>query len=126
MRAKWLYRLESHDPRNGLWYDAKGRYVFGVGKMERYRNKDLPMGYDPRYHVDGKNWVSSASNKRDFHRWFNPDEIKQLLNLGFWFGRYLARDYIEYEHETVFLKETAIRKEELDVDATFKRKKRSK
>lgn len=124
MRAKWLYRLESRNPNNGLWYDARGRYVFGVGKMKRYRNKGLPMGYDPRYHVDGKNWVSSTGDKRTFLKWFNPDEIRQLLGMGFWFGRYLARDYIEYGTETVFLKETAIRREELDVDMTFKTRRR--
>ena len=29
MAEKWLYRLESVSPDNGLWYNSNGKYVWG-------------------------------------------------------------------------------------------------
>ena len=56
MEPKWLYRLESTDPENGLWYNSKGNYCFGIGKLEECKTKDLPMDYDERYWADGRSY----------------------------------------------------------------------
>ena len=119
MEPKWLYRLESKSPNNGLWYDAKGNYCFGIGDIENCKTKDLPMGYDPRYHVNGLNWFSSCSNKEDLMHWYSLEDALELIEKGFVFTRYLAQDYIEYELETVFLKETALKREEIDIKNLF-------
>lgn len=106
--AKWLYRLESVAPDNGLWYDANNNYVFGIGKLEGCKTKDLPMGYDERYHKDGKNWFSSCSDASDLAHWYSLEDARNLMDNGFVFTKYLATDYWEYECETTFLKETAL------------------
>ena len=31
---KWLYRLESEDPNNGLWYNSNGDFVWGISVVE--------------------------------------------------------------------------------------------
>ena len=54
MEAKWLYRLESTNPKNGLWYNEDNELVWGIGKLPNCQTKDLPMGYDERYHKDGR------------------------------------------------------------------------
>ena len=64
MKAKWLYRLESTTPENGLWYNSDSEYVWGC-KNAPGDAKNLPMGYDERYHTNGKDWFSSCSNKED-------------------------------------------------------------
>ena len=56
--GKWLYRLEAVSEDNGLWYNSKNEYVWGC-KDCKGDAKNLPMGYDARYHIDGKNWFSS-------------------------------------------------------------------
>jgi hypothetical protein len=112
---KWLYRLEAISPENGLWYNQKNELVFGIGKLPNCKTKELPMGYDERYHKDGKNWFSSCSRKEDLSHWYSLEDALELLKSGFVFTRYLAVDYVEYELETTFLKDTAVKREVLNI-----------
>jgi len=116
---KWLYRLESKTPDNGLWYNANNELVWGIGAIENCQTKFLPMDYDERYHKDNKNWFSSCSNKEDLLHWYSLEDAKQLIKNGFIFTRYLAQDYIEYPLETTFLKETSLAREEIDIEQLF-------
>lgn len=124
-KPKWLYRLEYKDKSCGLWYDGNGKWCFekGIGALgEECKSKTLPMGYDSRYKQDGKDWFSSCSNKEDLLHWFSLDDAATLLANGFVFTRYLAIDFHEYENETVFLKETSLYREEIDIMDLFKPK----
>lgn len=114
--AKWLYRLESATPDNGLWYNTDNKLVWGIGKLLNCKTKDLPMDYDARYHKDGKNWFSSCSKKEDLSHWYSLQDAKDLIAEGFVFTRYLAVDYVEYDMETTFLKETALNREVLNIE----------
>ena len=114
-----VYRLESKTADNGLWYDGHGKFVFGIGRVKGCKTKSLPMGYDPRYHVDGLNWFSACSNAEDLKHWYSLEDALELIANGFVFTRYLVTDFIIYEHETVFLKETAISREELNIKDVF-------
>lgn len=116
---KWLYRLESITPDNGLWYSASGDYVFGVAQAPNCTTKDLPMDYDWRYRQDGKNWFSSCSEKEHLTHWYSVENARWLLDNGFVFTKYLARDYHEYEFETVFLKETVLERIIIDINDIF-------
>lgn len=119
--SKWLYRLESRNPNNGLWYNANNEYVWGC-KDCKGEAKNLPMGYDERYHIDGKNWFSSCSNKEDLLHWYSKEDAEYLIENGFVFTRYLAEDYHEFALETVFLKETCLAREEISFEELFKEK----
>lgn len=114
-KYKWLYRLEAVDPKNGLWYNEKCELVWGIGKLPDCKTKDLPMDYDERYHKDGKNWYSSCSRKEDLSHWYSLQDALDLIANGFVFTRYLATEYVEYEQETTFIKETALAREVLDI-----------
>ena len=123
MKPKWLYRLESTDKDNGLWYNSKGEFCFekGIGSLDdSCKTKSLPMGYDERYRQNGKMWFSSCSNQEDLTHWYSKKDAEELINKGFVFTKYLAVDYVEYEMETVFLKETALERVELDFNDFFK------
>lgn len=119
---KWLYRLEFKDTSCGLWYNGNGGWCFeeGIGSLSDDRKtKTLPMDYDWRYQQRGKQWFSSCTNKEDLMHWYSMEDAKSLMERGFVFTRYLATDYIEYELETVFLKETSLKREEIDIAALF-------
>lgn len=119
MEAKWLYRLESITLDNGLWYNSNGEYVWGCKDCPG-NAKNLPMGYDERYHVNGKNWFSSCSTKEDLLHWYSLEDANYLINNGFVFTKYLAVDYIEYPtNETVFLKKTALKREIININELF-------
>ena len=123
--AKWLYRLESTDPDNGLWYDSNGNFCFntGIGSLDdNCKTKELPMGYDPRYKADGRDWFSSCTRKEDLTHWYSYEDAKKLIDNGFVFKMYLATEYTEYEFETVFIKETCIDEKVIDIDELFGKK----
>lgn len=115
-KAKWLYRLESRDAKNGLWYNSLNQLVWGIGKLDNCKTKYLPMNYDKRYHKNGKNWYSSCSRKKDLSHWYSLEDAKNLIANGFVFTKYLAVDYVEYDMETTFLKETALARVELNIE----------
>ena len=117
---KWLYRLESTDPNNGLWYNNNSEYVFGIGALPDCKTKDLPMDYDERYHKDGRLWHSSCSNKEDLMHWYSVQDALNLIANGFVFTRYLATEYVEYNMETTFIKETCLAREVIDIEDLFK------
>ena len=112
---KWLYRLESRSPENGLWYNAIGNRVWGIGILPYSKTKDLPMGYDERYRNNGRMWFSSCSDIKDLSHWYSMQDAIDLIANGFVFTRYLATEYVEYENETTFIKETCLAREELDI-----------
>ena len=116
---KWLYRLESTTPDNGLWYNAKSEWVWGIGKLPDCQTKDLPMDYDPRYHKDGRDWYSSCSRKEDLMHWYSVNDAENLLVNGFAFRRYLATEYVEYELETTFIKDTCLAFEDISIQELF-------
>lgn len=118
--SKWLYRLESKTPENGLWYDSNNNLVWGIGKIPNCETKYLPMGYDMRYHKDGRNWFSSCSNIEDLSHWYSLEDALGLIKQGFVFTKYLATEYIEYNKETVFIKETALDRIEIDIKEIWK------
>lgn len=117
LKPKWLYRLEYKNNTCGLWYNGNGEWCFqnGIGALDdKCKTKNLPMDYDERYKKDGRDWFSSCSHKEDLLHWYSKEDAKQLLDNGFVFTRYLATEYTEYELETVFIKETALAREEID------------
>lgn len=116
---KWVYRLESTTDNKGLWYDADGNYIFLIGELDNCPSRDIPMGYDERYRQGGKSWFSSCSDVAHLTHWFSIDNAKELIDRGFQFYKYLARDYVEYEKETVFLKETVKKRVPLSLEEVF-------
>lgn len=119
MRPKWIYRLESTNPNKGLWYNSKGEFVLTLDDIDNCTTKHIPMDYDPRYKQGGKNWFSACSNIEDLTHWYSVQNAKDLVKLGFRLSKYLAVDYVEYDKETVFLKETCLDRVTLSIDSTF-------
>ena len=117
---KWLYRLEARSPDKGLWYDSKNELVWNIGELPECKTKDLPMDYDWRYHKDGRCWFSSCSRREDLTHWYSLKDANDLIANGFVFTKYLATEYVEYELETTFIKETALERVELDINDLFK------
>ena len=81
------------------------------------------MDYDERYKQGGRDWFSSCSKKEDLMHWYSLEDAEKLLSKGFVFTRYLATEYHEYDQQTVFIKETSLYREEIDIFELFKDKK---
>jgi hypothetical protein len=55
--------------------------------------------------------------------WYSKEDATYLLKHGFRFTKYYARDYHEFDLETVFLKETATMPIEIDFLSLFEEEK---
>ena len=124
--AKWVYRLESIKPDNGLWYSGRGDWCFetGIGSLgDECKTKALGMSYDARYKRYGRSWFSSCSRKEDLMHWYSKEDAKNLLERGFVFTRYLATEYYEYPQETTFIKHTSLKREVIDFDSLWEPEK---
>lgn len=117
---KWLYRLESLNPENGLWYNSKGEYCWGISEIPNCETKNLPMGYDERYQKDGRDWFSACSNKEDLTHWFSFENALELERRNFVFAKYLATEYVEYPFETPFIKDTALERRIISVEEAMR------
>lgn len=106
-----LYRFEATDPNAGLWYNEFGQYVFernGLNRVQNHKHLDMPMGYDERYRRGGRNWFSATQLRSDMSYWFNITDVPKMLDLGYRLWQYVATEYVHYEFETTFIKETCI------------------
>lgn len=75
---------------------------------------------DERYRQDGRMWHSSCTRRSDLAHWYSLEAALDLIeNHGFVFARYLATEYHEYEFETVFIRDTCLAREEMDVRDVF-------
>lgn len=115
----WVYRLESLDPKNGLWYNADGEFVHGISKVAGCKTAYLPMGYDTRYHSKERNWVSGCLKVEDLAHWFSESDAKQLWALGFRFWMFQAVEYEIYDHEVAFNKETVLQRLRLKFNQVY-------
>lgn len=77
------------------------------------------MEYDERYKKDGRDWFSSCSDKKDLAHWYSLQDALELIENGFVFTRYLATEYVEYENETTFIKDTCLAREEICISDLF-------
>ena len=51
--------------------------------------------------------------------WYSIQDALDLIENGFVFTRYLATEYVEYELETTFIKETCLSREEISIEELF-------
>lgn len=117
--TKWVYRLEADNPELGLWYDANGNYIELVKEIPGCVSAHLPMGYDERYQKDGRSWFSSTSNLEHMPHWFTRENAEHLIQRGFKFFRYLATEYVEYDVETTFIRDSALAREEMTLEQIY-------
>ena len=51
--------------------------------------------------------------------WYSLQDALDLIENGFVFTRYLATEYVEYDMETTFVKDTCIAREVIDIKEMF-------
>lgn len=118
----WVYRFEAVNPSDGLWYNDFNEWVFDETQylFEGSQLIHAPMDYDPRYHKDSKTWHSSAPTKTKMKTWFRYEDIERFTRNGYVLYSYLATEYIHYDAETCFIKDTAIDRILLDPYEIYK------
>lgn len=91
-----LFRVETLDADEGLWYKRKDQSSSGVIHRLELTNKDLPMEFDPDVALN--EWRSAAESIEQLKFWFTHADLLKLIPLGF--GLYEIEANIVKQHTT--------------------------
>lgn len=110
-RAK-LYRVGRDTFDDGLWYDRHGNETGIIHTIPFAAAAALPMGPNPIFRSDGRQWISCTDTIAMLRVWFSVENLRWLLDHGYQVQeieveRYRRVTFPMFEHE-VFCREDVI------------------
>jgi hypothetical protein len=110
-----LYRVENPLSQQGLWYRADGMFNPFIKTLTNALARDLPMGFDPQFKVEGLNWISACDNLPDMRNWFSTQDLQELEARGYSLFEVNVERYRTVNGHAVFAKEHVLQTEKLDL-----------
>lgn len=112
-----IFRIERTTSGTGMWYDEGGVYNPFIETLTEGRAKELPMGYDERYHEGGHDWYSGCESPESLREWFSERDIVELIAGGFRLVTYTAKHFIVEPTQVIFTKHEAELDEVLAIES---------
>ncbi len=102
-----VYRIQHPSTDFGMWntLSEEGRPL-----VEYTTNRavaELPMPDSDAYRKDGRAWYSGTDSVDILHMWFPPDQMRELIDLGFEVFELEAGEVQHLPNEVIFTKESA-------------------
>ncbi len=91
--AHTLYRVGRGDRKQGLWYDADGKFVGDIHTLAEGAAGALPMGHDDIFASDNQPWLSATETLEQLKRWFSERDMLQLHERGYELLEYDVASY---------------------------------
>lgn len=110
-----LYRIQHKDTSFGMWntMSAEGRPL--VTYLSNEFMATMPMPHSDVYGLHGRQWYSSASSLELLYFWFKPEDIQELIDMGFEVYLVEAQETQELENEVIFTRESVVFAEKITV-----------
>jgi hypothetical protein len=100
-----LYRVENPISQQGLWYRTDGTFNPFIKTLTNALAKDLPMGFDKDFKVEGLDWISACDNLPDMRNWFSAQDLMELDQRGYNLYEFDVSRYRTVNDHAVFAKE---------------------
>ena len=110
-----LYRVENPISQQGLWYKTDGTFNPFIKTLTNALAKDLPMGFDAQFKVEGLDWVSACDNLPDMRNWFSTQDLMELDGRGYNLYEFTVNRYRAVNGHAVFAKEHVIEQNKIDL-----------
>lgn len=111
-----LFRVENPLSKQGLWYREDGTFnPFIQTALTNAIAKDLPMGFDPAFKVEGLDWISATDSLPELKNWFSPKDLQELQSLGYSLFEFDVTRYRKLNGHAVFAKEHVLRSSRIDL-----------
>jgi hypothetical protein len=110
-----LYRVENRMTWQGLWYNKDGTFNPFIKTLTNAISRDLPMGFDPQFKVNGLDWVSACDNLPDMRNWFSLEDLAELDGLGYNLYEFKVERYRNVNGHAAFAREHIYEQQKLDL-----------
>lgn len=114
-----IFRIENPVTKNGMWYDAEGKYAPFILELTDGVSAGLPMDFDERYGAGGVRWFSAAGDFEQLQYWFSRRDVDELAAAGFCLYRMEVKEFIEEEFQVLFTRRGVCTREQLDIGGLF-------
>lgn len=118
-----LYRVGAKTGGQGLWYDQDGNPTGLINTLSEGNARFLPMGRDPVFRSDRRDWISVTDRLADLGLWFSRQDILELVERGYVMqeievSRYRRFHFPAYSH-AVYCREDVIDMREIEPMSPF-------
>lgn len=110
-----LFRVENPLTKQGLWYREDGTFNPFIKTLTNAISRDLPMGFDPEFKVDGLDWISGCDNLPDMRNWFSTQDLTELHGLGYDLYEFKVERYRTVNGHAAFAREHVLQSQKLDL-----------
>jgi hypothetical protein len=110
-----LYRVENPLSKQGLWYREDGTFNPFIKTLTNAISRDLPMGFDPQFKLEGLDWISATDKLSDMKYWFSPQDLQELEGLGYGLFEFDVTRYRTLNGHAVFAKEHVLQANRIDL-----------
>lgn len=113
-----IYRIENEDTMHGMWYRLDGTYDPFIMRLTEGKSKDLPMGFDKRYHEEGK-WFSGCGSIETMRHWFSTLDAFELYRNGYRLFEFQSNRFIDEDIQVLFTREGVTSKKEIPLETIW-------
>lgn len=110
-----LFRVENPLSKQGLWYREDGTFNPFIKTLTNAIARDLPMGFDPTFKVEGLDWISACDNLPDMKNWFSTQDLQELEARGYSLFEFDVTRYRTVNGHAVFAKEHVLQTNRIDL-----------
>ena len=110
-----IYRVENPVTWQGLWYRKDGSFNPFIKTLTNAIARDLPMGFDPEFKVDGLDWISGCDNLPDMKNWFSAQDLTELYGFGYDLYEFKVERYRTVNGHAAFAREHILESQKLDL-----------
>lgn len=121
-----IFRIENEITNHGMWYRLDGTFDPFIKRLTEGKSKNLPMGFDEKFHKENLKWFSGCSNIADMQHWFSDLDAFELSVNGYKLYEFQSKQFIAEEHQTLFTREGILTKKEIPLETIWKINKLSK
>lgn len=121
-----IYRIENEDTMHGMWYRLDGIYDPFINRLTDGKSKNLPMGFDDKFHKDNLNWFSGCADVETMRHWFSDLDAFELFRNGYKLFEFQSKQFVVEEFQTLFTREGLLSKQEIPLETIWNINKLSK
>lgn len=103
-----IFRIEHQDTSKGMWQTLTPEGAPMVTLLTNEVMATMPMPFSPVYGENGRRWYSAGGSLEQLYMWFNPQDLQELIDLGFEIFEVEATEWKDLGQEVIFTKESVI------------------
>jgi len=111
-----LFRVENPNTNQGLWYRKDGSWNPHIFTLTEGVARDIPMGFNPEFKVEGLEWYSACDDLKKMEQWFSFQDLVELGQQGYGLYAIEVSRYRDVYGHAAFAAEHVLSQTLIDID----------